>query len=1099
MSNSAKTDPAADRNLLFGVLALQADLLDAHRFAEACTAWSTRKDKPLADLVVERGWLTPADRDDVEKLLQRKLKKNGGDVRASLAEVVSDPIRQTLTGIADPVIQHNLSAVPRPETDAHEQVTVDYQPPAGRERYTLNRLQAKGGIGQVWLARDGDLGREVALKELLGSGADSPAVVARFVEEAQITGQLQHPNIVPVYELARPAEKGKGPFYTMRFVRGRTLAAAIKQYHEKRRANGAGPLELRELLSHFVAVCNAVAYAHSRGVLHRDLKPGNVVLGDFGEVIVLDWGLAKLKSAAESQTSLLPVSVNKESSRNETVQGQALGTPSYMPPEQAEGRLDRVDERSDVYGLGAVLYETLTGAPPFEGPDTASILAQVVIDAPVPPRQKVKATPRALQAVCLQALAKKPADRYASAKELAQDVGRWLGDEPVSAYREPLLVRAGRWQRRHRQLLTGMAALLLAAVPLSLLLAASRQSALRQAAARRADADATASVALGRAEVLASQAGELDPRTPQEAAEAVAVWEQAEAAVAQAEAPAAACSAEVARQVAQRAAAVRHGLERARRDAALLQGLAAVRTTPEEQKAGNGDLANKVRAFRSALAAAGLPARLAGAQDVPAAVAAIQGERPGARTALRSAIDLLLTALPRAGYHADFEFAAWLEAADRCDDNPFRREVRGKLLQGEIEWLIRKGRPISPLAPSRAEPPVGLPDLLRLAERAEAEESPGDAVIMLSTVIEWLDGGSNARLLRLLQVARDRRPNDPELLLAFAQNMRSVFEATREPRAFAEALAGFRACIALRPDEANAYHGLGYLLDFQGDHAGAVAAYRAAIARNPRLNFARINLAIALENLGDLDGAIAVLRETVRLDPNFAKAHNNLGETLQRKGDLDGAIAEYKEVLRLNPKDANAVANLPEAERMREVLLRLPRVLAGTDRPASPAEALSLAALCCQPFQRRYAAAVRLSEEAFAADPGLMFPDSNTNRYNAACSAALAGGGGGVDAPSDAAGRAALRAKALAWLRADLGMRQGQAASAKPANWQKAADVLDHWLTDADLAGVRDPGPLAKLPAAERPEWEKLWQDVKATLADARKPAPPAATNAGKK
>jgi Tfp pilus assembly protein PilF len=465
MANSATANPDSDRNLLFGVLALQADLIDANRFAEACTAWSARKDTPLASLLVERGWLTAEDRQGVEQFLERKLKKHGGDVHASLAEVMSDPVRQTLTNVADPVIHQTLSLV-LPADGLHEKTTVSYQP-AGRDRYTLTRLHAQGGIGQVWVARDGDLGREVALKELLGARANNPAVVARFVEEAKITGQLQHPNIVPVYELVRPADPGKGPFYTMRFVRGRTLRAAVQQYHEKRRANEAGPLELRELLNHFVAMCNAVAYAHSRGVLHRDLKPGNVVLGDFGEVILLDWGLAKLKSAPEGPTSLLPVSVAAESSRDATVQGQAIGTPSYMPPEQAEGRLDRVDERSDVYGLGAVLYEILTGRPPFDGPDTAAILAQVLADVPPPPRRLVPQTPRALEAVALRALAKQPEGRYASARELAADVVRWLGDEPVTAYREPWAVRAGRWRRRHSALVASAAAAVVATVTLA--------------------------------------------------------------------------------------------------------------------------------------------------------------------------------------------------------------------------------------------------------------------------------------------------------------------------------------------------------------------------------------------------------------------------------------------------------------------------------------------------------------------------------------------------------------------------------------------------------------------------------------------------------
>src|SRR5262249_46743567 len=161
-----------------------------------------------------------------------------------------------------------------------------------------------------------------------------------------------------VYELGRrPGDEQ--PFYTMRFVRGRTLAEASRAYHERRRRGEAGPLELRELLMAFVGVCNAVAYAHSRGVIHRDLKPQKVVLGDFGEVIVLDWGLARVLGEAEGEAAedRAPVSLSGEGSRDQTIAGQVLGTPAYMAPEQAEGRLDLIDARTDVYGLGAILYE----------------------------------------------------------------------------------------------------------------------------------------------------------------------------------------------------------------------------------------------------------------------------------------------------------------------------------------------------------------------------------------------------------------------------------------------------------------------------------------------------------------------------------------------------------------------------------------------------------------------------------------------------------------------------------------------------------------------------------------------------------------------
>ncbi len=158
-----------------------------------------------------------------------------------------------------------------------------------RERYTLTHLHAKGGMGRVWLARDGALGRQIALKELRPDQADNSIVCSRFLYEAKITAQLEHPGIVPVYELG----EGDAPYYTMRFVRGRTLSEAIRAYHKKRAAGEADSVGRVELLSAFVSVCHAVAYAHSRGIIHRDLKGQNVVLGDFGEVMVLDWGLAK--------------------------------------------------------------------------------------------------------------------------------------------------------------------------------------------------------------------------------------------------------------------------------------------------------------------------------------------------------------------------------------------------------------------------------------------------------------------------------------------------------------------------------------------------------------------------------------------------------------------------------------------------------------------------------------------------------------------------------------------------------------------------------------------------------------------------------------
>jgi serine/threonine-protein kinase len=461
MSETASIHPAeADRNLLFGVLALQTALIDNAQFAEVCSAWTTRKQTPLGDLLRERGWITAEEHQEIVRLAQRHLQRHG-TAQASLAQLTGDYLRQSLGSVADADLQKSLTVVTPIPAQALTS-TVTYQPTT-RSRYTVLRLHAKGGLGQVWLARDEDLGRDVALKEILPGRANESNTRARFLEEARVTGQLEHPGIVPVYELVRSGS-GQEPFYTMRFIRGRTLSDAVGTYHQHRQAGTAGPLELRDLLGSFISICQAIAYAHSRGVIHRDLKGQNVVLGDFGEVMVLDWGLAKVQGKSEGPADLPPVTAEQPGSRDQTVQGQVLGTPAYMSPEQAEGRLDRLDQRSDVYGLGAILYEILTGQPPFTGPDTLTVLELVIKSPPTPPRARVATIAAALEAVCLKALAKQPALRYARASDLAQEVQRYLADEPVEALREGPLTRLARWGRQHRSLTVGAAALLVTTV-----------------------------------------------------------------------------------------------------------------------------------------------------------------------------------------------------------------------------------------------------------------------------------------------------------------------------------------------------------------------------------------------------------------------------------------------------------------------------------------------------------------------------------------------------------------------------------------------------------------------------------------------------------
>jgi serine/threonine-protein kinase len=355
------------------------------------------------------------------------------------------------------------------------------------DRYSLIRIHAKGGIGEVWLARDSHLGREIAMKRLQSATATSTSAQARFLREARLTGQLQHPGIAPVYELSQGA-KDQEPFYTMRLIKGRTLTEAAREYHERRRAGQGQPLDLRELVGDFLSVCQVIAYAHSRGVIHRDIKGQNVVLGDFGEVMVLDWGLAKVvgqrvtePEVERSDDITSPIIDVEGDSWVETIQGEILGTPSYMSPEQASGRHDLVDQRSDIYGLGALLYELLISEPPFRG-RKHDVLRRIEEERPLAPRDRVPGLSPSLEAICLKCLAKAPGDRYSSAGDLAKDVQRYLADEPVTAYKEGWTIKVKRWIGRHRTLaIASTAALLVGTVILSgatisLRLAATREA-----------------------------------------------------------------------------------------------------------------------------------------------------------------------------------------------------------------------------------------------------------------------------------------------------------------------------------------------------------------------------------------------------------------------------------------------------------------------------------------------------------------------------------------------------------------------------------------------------------------------------------------------
>ena len=263
--------------------------------------------------------------------------------------------------------------------------------PPDCQRFRVLRPHARGGIGAVFVALDTELHREVAVKQILDSHVDDPVSRARFMLEAEVTGGLEHPGIVPVYSLG--ADLDGHPYYAMRLIRGDSLKEVIEQFHtdaELQGNSGRRSLELRKLLRRLTDVCNAIDYAHNRGVLHRDIKPSNIIVGKFGETLVVDWGLAKPMARAEPELAAgeLPWSVSPTSGSTETLPGSTLGTPAYMSPEQALGDLDRLGPRSDVYSLGATLYCLLTGKPPAEGDHIPAVLAAVQKGEFPRPRQR---------------------------------------------------------------------------------------------------------------------------------------------------------------------------------------------------------------------------------------------------------------------------------------------------------------------------------------------------------------------------------------------------------------------------------------------------------------------------------------------------------------------------------------------------------------------------------------------------------------------------------------------------------------------------------------------------------------------------------------
>ena len=437
-----------ERELLLGVLATQVGFVTpAQVMAAASAHFSARDRRSLLDHLVDTGALTPEKATALQALADQAL-------NAEPVTIPQDDPGRTIDSSASTPPAEISNTAPE-DGEISDAFDVPFERP---EQYRRLDELGRGGQSVVWRALDRLVGREVAMKELTGppqagAGRPGPASIQRFLREARLVASLDHPGIVPVLELVRRAD---GTLVCVqKLVVGETLKARF--------AACRGLEDRLQLLPHLIAACQAVGYAHAHHVVHRDLKPSNIMVGPFGQTVVVDWGLAKRIGDLEPEISG-PWALQKDL----TVVGTALGTPEYMSPEQARGEVNAIDERTDVFNLGAILFELLAGRPPHEGASPEHVISAVREGRRASLSRLEPRAPRELVAVADRALAVAPEGRYASAEALAIDLAAYAAGRRVEAYRYQPWELLRKFAASHRAILTGVAiagvALLLAGI-----------------------------------------------------------------------------------------------------------------------------------------------------------------------------------------------------------------------------------------------------------------------------------------------------------------------------------------------------------------------------------------------------------------------------------------------------------------------------------------------------------------------------------------------------------------------------------------------------------------------------------------------------------
>jgi serine/threonine-protein kinase len=806
-------------------------------------------------------------------------------------------------------------------------------------------------MGVIIKGHDSDLGRDLAVKVLLEQHRENPDLIRRFVEEAQISGQLQHPGVVPVYELGTLADHR--PYFAMKLVKGRTLAVLL--------AERADPAEEQpRLLGIFEQVCLTMAYAHVRGVIHRDLKPSNIMVGSFGEVQVMDWGLAKVLPQDE-------VANDKKAGRNhhETViqtgrtgtdaelsqAGSIMGTPAYMPPEQASGDLDRLDERADVFALGSILCEILTGRPAFTGRTVGEIQrksargdltdAFALLDA--------CGADAELAGLARECLACEPEDRPRNAgvvterltayltgvqerlrtAELARVEAQARAEEEAKrrVLADALAQKAQAHaveEGRRRRLQVGLAASVLA---LTIVGGIAITASLHHRQARAAQVE----LALNETTLLRDQA--------LKAPDDLSRWQGAREAIKRVEvALGDDGNAQARLRLDDLRREVEIGAAAAGRDRELLDALAEIRSGHLGAKPGVTDVA-----YAEAFRRAGIDIdRL-----TPAEAAAQLRARPAA---------VVLPLLPyldtwslvrRNDEQPSERWQRPLAVARSADSDDYRNRLRALVERSDIR---KQSAALRALAADRKVAELPPASILQLASALREAGAQAEAVSLLESSAQrypddvWINyhlaqilAGLPPRredAVRYYTAARALRPESAHNLGHLLDQMGRGEDAIATFRALVklrpaearnigclgttllarqqreeglktldQAIAAARETIGRRPSDAGEYHILGHLLAIRGDENGAIAAYRNALRIEPGHTGALPSLVTILRKRGDQDAIIAFLRPAIRARPEYAWSHGILSSALQAKGDPDGAIAEIREAIRLDPEE----------------------------------------------------------------------------------------------------------------------------------------------------------------------------------------------------